>query len=73
MSWDTFSRPYGTARWHMLTQDYVLGYSQLSLRDSILERASHRLYFSSSNSFSPSPGARKRLASTPCWRVYKSW
>jgi hypothetical protein len=30
-------------------------------------------YFSSSNSFSPSPGARKRLASTPCWRVYKSW
>jgi hypothetical protein len=32
-----------------------------------------RIYFNSSNSFSPSPGARKRLDSTPCWRVYKSW
>jgi hypothetical protein len=43
MSWDTFSRPYGTARWHMLTQDYVLGYSQPSLRDSILERLTQTL------------------------------
>jgi hypothetical protein len=33
LSWVTFSRPCGTARWHLLTQDCVLGYSQPSLRD----------------------------------------
>jgi hypothetical protein len=32
-SWVILSRPYGTVRWHRLTQDYVLGYSQPSLRD----------------------------------------
>jgi hypothetical protein len=37
-SWGIFSRPYGTTRWHVLTQDCVLGYSQPSLRDSILDR-----------------------------------
>jgi hypothetical protein len=34
-SWEILSRPCGTTHWHMLTQDYVLGYSQPSLRDSI--------------------------------------
>ena len=38
MSWVTFSRPSGTARWHTLTQDYVLGYSQPSTPGLILER-----------------------------------
>ena len=41
MSWVTFSRPCGTTRWHLLTQDYVLGYSQPSLRDSIWRGSSH--------------------------------
>jgi len=28
---------------------------------------------SGGGSFPPSPGARNMLASTPCWRVYRSW
>ena len=36
LSWGVFSRPYGTARFRtFITQDYVLGYSRPSLRDSI--------------------------------------
>ena len=42
MSWGTLSRPYGTTRWHMLTQDYVLGYSQPIL--SKLRGASPRIH-----------------------------
>jgi hypothetical protein len=30
-SWVTLSRPFGTARWQMLTQHCVLGYFQPSL------------------------------------------
>ena len=36
-SWGIFSRPCGTCLMRLYTQDCVLGYSQPSLRDLILE------------------------------------
>jgi len=45
MSWVVLSRPYGTTRWPMRTQDYVLGYSQPSLRDLIRRGCFSRRHF----------------------------
>src|SRR5580658_3194937 len=66
-SWGILSRPFGTGRWEMCTQDYVLGYSQPCLTGLNLGRSCSR------NLVSPlwEPENRPRIGPRPVGPVAK--